>query len=115
MSANKPEQAVSYAALILADESIAITAEKLQALIKAAGIEDVEPIWATIFANALKDKDVKDILTTVTAAPAVRGTAADSKEDGKGGDAAEAGEDEIVSVDVDGDSDDGSAFGDLFG
>ncbi|OAG20825.1 ribosomal protein P1, partial [Alternaria alternata] len=64
------EQAVAYAALILADESIAITPEKLQTLLKAAGLEDVEPIWTTLFANALKDKNVKEVLTAVTAAPA---------------------------------------------
>jgi large subunit ribosomal protein LP1 len=62
---NKAEQAVAFAALILADESIEITPEKLQTLLQAAGIEDVEPIWTTLFGKALKDKDVKDILTTV--------------------------------------------------
>ncbi|KAF1845535.1 uncharacterized protein K460DRAFT_259402, partial [Cucurbitaria berberidis CBS 394.84] len=62
---NKAEQAVAYAALILADESVAITPEKLQALLKAASIEEVEPVWTTLFANALKDKSVKEIITTV--------------------------------------------------
>jgi large subunit ribosomal protein LP1 len=115
MSTSKSEEAVAYAALILADESIAITPEKLQALLKAAGIEDVEPIWTTLFANALKDKNVKEVLTAVSAAPAGRGTAIDSKEDGK--DDGEAGEDgkEEDGVDIDVESDDGSAFGDLFG
>ncbi|KAF9700323.1 hypothetical protein EKO04_001324 [Ascochyta lentis] len=60
-----PEQAVAFAALILADDNLSITPEKLQALLKAAGIENVEPIWTTLFANALKDKNVKDILTAV--------------------------------------------------
>lgn len=63
MSIN-PETAVSYAALILADEGIEITTDKLQALMKAAGVE-IEPIWSTIFAKALKDKDIKQILTTI--------------------------------------------------
>ncbi|KAL1801507.1 ribosomal protein P1 [Alternaria dauci] len=80
---NKSEQAVAYAALILADENITITPEKLQALLKAAGLEDVEPIWTTLFANALKDKNVKEVLTAVTAAPAGRNTPGDTKEDGK--------------------------------
>lgn len=47
MSANatntKAETAVSYAALILADEGIDITAEKLQTLLQAAHIQDVGP------------------------------------------------------------------------
>lgn len=64
-SSNKAEQAVALAALILADESIDITPEKLQILLRAAGIEDIEPIWATLFAKALEGKDVKDIITTV--------------------------------------------------
>jgi large subunit ribosomal protein LP1 len=69
---NKAEQAVAYAALILADDSIPITPEKLQALLKAAGIEDIEPIWTTLFAKALEGKDVKDILTKIAATgPAV--------------------------------------------
>ncbi|KAF2023413.1 large subunit ribosomal protein LP1 [Setomelanomma holmii] len=72
MSTNKAEQAVAYAALILADESIAITPEKLQTLLKAAGIEDVEPTWTMLFAKALEGRDVKDILTKVAASgPAV--------------------------------------------
>lgn len=84
MSTNKAEQAVAYAALILADESIAVTPERLQALLKAAGIEDVEPIWTTLFANALKDKDIKSVLT-VDAVPGV-GRAATTDGTATGGD-----------------------------
>ena len=60
-----PEQAVAFAALILADDNLAITPERLQTLLEAAGIAEVEPVWTTLFANALKDKHVKDILTAV--------------------------------------------------
>ncbi|KAF9741513.1 hypothetical protein PMIN06_007303 [Paraphaeosphaeria minitans] len=71
-TSTKAETAVSYAALILADDGIEITPEKLQTLFKAAKIEDVEPIWTTLFAKALQDKEVKDILTVVrTSAPEV--------------------------------------------
>ncbi|KAI5837543.1 60S acidic ribosomal protein P1 [Morchella snyderi] len=76
------ELAVSYAALILADDGIEITADKLQSLIKAASCTDVEPIWTTLFAKALEGKDVKDMLLNVgsgggaAAAPAAGGTAA---------------------------------------
>ncbi|MCJ1476673.1 60S acidic ribosomal protein P1 [Lambiella insularis] len=59
------ELAVSYAALILADEDIDITADKLQTLIKAAKLDDVEPIWTTLFAKALEGKNVKDMLLNV--------------------------------------------------
>jgi large subunit ribosomal protein LP1 len=59
------ELASSYAALILADDGVEITADKLQTLIKAAGVEDVEPIWTQLFAKALEGKDVKDLLSAV--------------------------------------------------
>ncbi|PPJ55663.1 hypothetical protein CBER1_05863 [Cercospora berteroae] len=59
------ELASSYAALILADEGLEITADKLQALITAAKVPDIEPIWTSLFAKALEGKDVKDLLTNV--------------------------------------------------
>ncbi|MCJ1443771.1 MAG: 60S acidic ribosomal protein P1 [Stictis urceolatum] len=74
------ELACSYAALILADDEVEITADKLQSLIKAAKVEEVEPIWTSLFAKALDGKSVKDILTNVgsgggaaAAAPAAGG------------------------------------------
>ncbi|KAG5949469.1 hypothetical protein E4U53_005860 [Claviceps sorghi] len=84
------ELASSYAALILADDGVEITADKLQVLIKAANVE-VEPIWTSIFAKALVGKDLKDLLVNVgsgggAAAPAAGGAAA------AGGDAAPAEE-----------------------
>jgi large subunit ribosomal protein LP1 len=114
MTTNKSEEAVVYAALILSDEFIAITPEKLQALLQAAGIEDVELIWATLLANALKDKNVKDILTAVTAVPAGCSSSTDSKGDGKDKEIARESKDEHDYCDRN-DSDDGSTFGDLFG
>ncbi|KAH6633253.1 hypothetical protein C7974DRAFT_168126 [Boeremia exigua] len=69
-----PEQAVAFAALILADDGLTITPEKLQALLRAAGLTEIEPIWTTIFTNALKNKDIKEILTTVaTSSPEAGG------------------------------------------
>ncbi|KAM5464467.1 60S acidic ribosomal protein P1 [Microsporum audouinii] len=59
------ELAVSYAALILADEDIEITSDKLQTLLKAAGVTDVEPIWTSLFAKALDGKNLKDLLVNV--------------------------------------------------
>ncbi|EME83952.1 uncharacterized protein MYCFIDRAFT_134222 [Pseudocercospora fijiensis CIRAD86] len=86
------ELASSYAALILADEGLEITADKLQTLISAAKVPDVEPIWTSLFAKALEGKDVKDLLTNVGsgggAAPAAAGGAGAAA----GGDAAPAAE-----------------------
>ncbi|CAG8562612.1 7047_t:CDS:2 [Cetraspora pellucida] len=58
------ELAIVYAALILADDGVEITAEKLQTLTKTAGI-DVEPVWANLFAKALEGKNVSDLLMNV--------------------------------------------------
>ncbi|EEB08848.1 60S acidic ribosomal protein P1 [Schizosaccharomyces japonicus yFS275] len=74
------ELATSYAALILADEGIEITSDKLLTLTKAANVE-VEPIWASIFAKALEGKDLKELLLNIgsgagAAAPAAGAPAA---------------------------------------
>lgn len=111
MSTNKTEQAVAYAALILADESIDISAEKLQTILRAAGIEDVEPIWTTLFAKALGGKDVKEILTKVAAPGPAVGEAAKGKEDGKNEVSAEDGS---MARDEISDDEDGMELGDMF-
>ncbi|KAI4268730.1 MAG: hypothetical protein LQ337_007688 [Flavoplaca oasis] len=59
------ELATSYAALILADDDVEVTPDKLQTLIKAANIDDVESIWTTLFAKALEGKNVKDMLMSI--------------------------------------------------
>ncbi|GJJ12419.1 hypothetical protein Clacol_006661 [Clathrus columnatus] len=67
------ELATTYAALILSDDNVEITAEKIIALTTAAGVE-VESIWASLLAKALEGKDVKDMLSNVGSgggAPAV--------------------------------------------
>lgn len=44
------ELACVYAALILADDQVAVTADKLQTILKAANVS-VEPYWPTLFAR----------------------------------------------------------------
>ena len=46
-------------------------AEKILALTNAASVE-LEPIWATLLANALHGKDIQDMLSNITV---VKGTA----------------------------------------
>ncbi|RKP32173.1 ribosomal protein 60S [Metschnikowia bicuspidata] len=63
------ESALSYAALILADAEVEITADKLTTLVSKANVE-IEPIWAHIFAKALDGKDLKELFFSFSAAPA---------------------------------------------
>jgi len=58
------ELSTTYAALILADDDIEITADKINTLTSAAKCE-VEPIWATLLAKALEGKNVKEMLLNV--------------------------------------------------
>jgi len=72
------ELAATYAALILADDGIEITSDKIIALTTAASV-DVEPIWASLLAKALEGKNVKDLLSNVGSgggAPAMGGGSA---------------------------------------
>lgn len=88
---SRAELAVSYAALVLADDGVEVTADKLQTLIKAAGIDDVEPIWSNLFAKALVGKDIKDLLLNVGSG-AGAATVAATGGDGGGAAAAAAAE-----------------------
>ncbi|KAJ1722325.1 hypothetical protein LPJ53_003235 [Coemansia erecta] len=55
------EKAIVYAALILADDNVAIT---LEAITKAAGVE-VESIYFNLFAKAFEGKDLNELLLNV--------------------------------------------------
>ena len=67
------ELACVYAALILADDNVAITGEKISTLLKAAKV-DVEPYWPGLFSKALESANVKELITNISsgvgAAPA---------------------------------------------
>merc|ERR1712076_185904 len=58
------ELACVYAALILADDDVTVTGEKIETILKAAGVE-VEPYWPGLFAKALESCNVKDLITNV--------------------------------------------------
>ena len=71
--ADKDELCCSYAALMLHDDGLEITAEKLNKVIKASG-NTVEAYWPSLFAKALKSADIGDLLqNVVSAGPAVAG------------------------------------------
>ena len=60
------ELAMTYAALILHDDGIPVTADKLSAITKAAGVT-VEPYWPGLFAKFLESKDMGDLIGNVGA------------------------------------------------
>ncbi|KXS19121.1 hypothetical protein M427DRAFT_469276 [Gonapodya prolifera JEL478] len=62
------EQACAYAALILVDEGLPVTADKIIKLVEAAGIE-MEGIWAKLFAKALEGRDLAAHFTNFSEAP----------------------------------------------
>ncbi|XP_003741254.1 60S acidic ribosomal protein P1 [Galendromus occidentalis] len=62
--ASNEELACVYASLILQDDEVGITAEKINAILKAANVT-VEPYWPTLFAKALEGCDLKALITNV--------------------------------------------------
>ncbi|KIL66621.1 hypothetical protein M378DRAFT_160624 [Amanita muscaria Koide BX008] len=105
------ELASTYAALILADDGIEITSDKIVTLTDAAGIE-VEPIWATLLAKALEGKNVKDLLSNVGAgggAPAAVATGGGGA--GAAAAAAEAPKEEAKEEKKEEESDEDMGFG----
>ena len=84
--ADKDELVCTYAALLLHDCGLDISAEKLNKVIKQSGNE-VEAYWPGLFAKALQGQDIDAILTRMgapaAAGPVVGGEAtapADEKE-----------------------------------
>ncbi|MBA0620700.1 hypothetical protein Godav_006392 [Gossypium davidsonii] len=58
------EAACSYAALILYDDGIPITAEKISTLVKAANVS-VESYWPSLFAKLFEKCNIEDLITNV--------------------------------------------------
>ncbi|AQZ14532.1 RPP1B (YDL130W) [Zygosaccharomyces parabailii] len=98
---------VSYAALILADAGLEVSADNLLSLSKAAGAS-IDNIWAEVFAKALEGKDIKEVLSGFHAAGSAAGSASagGAAAAGSGDAAEEAAEEEDKE-----ESDDDMGFG----
>ncbi|MCO5570137.1 hypothetical protein L7F22_023854 [Adiantum nelumboides] len=57
------ELACTYAALILHADGIAVTADKILTLLKAANVS-VESYWPSLFAKLLEKRSVEDLITS---------------------------------------------------
>lgn len=102
---NIAELAVPYAILALHDDNVEITDENIMKLLKAANIE-VEAVWVTIFVKAFQGKNIGDMLSAFSSAPAAAVSAAPAA-----GSAAPAAAKEEAKKEVKEESDDDMGFG----
>merc|ERR1712002_512412 len=105
------ELACVYSALILYDDDIDITGEKMAKIISAAKV-NVEAFWPGLFAKALQGRNIGDLICNVGSAPAAGGGSAAAPAGGDAGGAAPAEEKEEKKAESEeSGSDDDMGFG----
>lgn len=100
------ELACAYAAMILQDDGIEITADKMNKLINAAGVK-LESYWVDLFADFLKDKDVAALIKGSCGAAAAETGAAGAAAGEEAKEEEKKEEEEVVEM--------AGGFDDLFG
>ncbi|CAL0311286.1 unnamed protein product [Lupinus luteus] len=83
------ETASTYAALVLHDAQIPVTADKISALLKSANIK-VESYWPTLFAKLAEKRNVGELIASAGGAGAPAAVAAAPVSAASGGGAAAA-------------------------
>ncbi|KAL9267940.1 Large ribosomal subunit protein P1z-like protein [Drosera capensis] len=83
------ELACTYACLILHDDGIPITSEKIATLVKAANVS-VESYWPSLFAKLVEKRNIEDLISNVGAGGGGAAVAVSAVPSGGGGGAAAA-------------------------
>ncbi|KAJ6760424.1 60S ACIDIC RIBOSOMAL PROTEIN P1-1-RELATED [Salix purpurea] len=83
------ELACTYATLILHDEDISITSDKIATLVKAASV-NVESYWPSLFAKLADKRNVGDLIMNIGASGAAAPVSVASSGPAAGGAAASA-------------------------
>ncbi|GKU87860.1 hypothetical protein SLEP1_g2193 [Rubroshorea leprosula] len=78
------EAACSYAVMILNEDGIPVTSEKISTLVKAAKVK-VEPYWPILFAKLAEKRSIADLLSNVGAGGGGAPVAAAAPAGGGGG------------------------------
>ena len=104
------ELACVYSALILYDDDIDITGEKMAKIISAAKV-NVEAFWPGLFAKALQGRNIGDLICNVGSAPAAGGAAPAAAAGGGDAPAAEEKKEEAKKEESESGSDDDMGFG----
>ncbi|VDD76285.1 unnamed protein product [Mesocestoides corti] len=81
----KSELACTYATLILTDDGIEVTADKLNTLLKAANCKFVEPYVTSLFANALSGHNIRGFFASAASTVAAPAPAAGGQAPAAGG------------------------------
>lgn len=114
--AERDELCCVYAGLLLFDDNVEITADKLNKVVTASG-NTVESYYPEFFANWFNNNDVNALLNSIGSAGAVAAsapaTSAPAGDDKKGGDKGKGKKEEKKEEPAE--EEDAGGFGDLFG